>query len=44
MIRESHFKRGLSKSYVRLGWPAVFGGNCLLVNYEWLKAIPAIGQ
>ena len=40
MIRESRFKRGHSKSYVRLGRPAVLGGNYCLINHGWFKAIP----
>ena len=40
MIRESSFKRVLSKSYVRLGRPVVFGGNYCLINHGWFKAIP----
>ena len=40
MIRESRFKRGHSKSYVRLGRPVVLGGNYSLVNHGWFKAIP----
>ena len=35
MVRESYFKRVVSKSYVSLGWPTVLGSycNCCLVNY-----------
>ena len=40
MARVSRVKRGLSKSYVTLGWPAVFCGNYCLINHGWFKAIP----
>ena len=39
MVRVSRFKRRLSKSYVTLGWPALFCGNYCLINHVWFKAI-----